>query len=307
MLRPAIAFSFLATLATSNAWSQSAGTVDFWDGSVAISSKAGAKQIPYNGLGVNAGDVIQTGADGELHLVLGDGGILAIRPNSVVRIAAFSAKGDDSDETWIDLLEGALRSVTGWIGKTRPAAHKVTTPIGIIGVRGTDFDVVHDAAGTHNWVHEGTTLLRTPQGEVEIRSGEAASVRNAAETPRLHDGVPQFMRERIGKFELRLNEQAGRINDNIGKALRERGLLRQEEPVERYFERRRQDVDKARPEATERGGREAKPEKTERVSDRPERTERANDRPERTERASERPDKPEKPSKPDRGDRNRRN
>jgi hypothetical protein len=304
MLRLVIAFSFLATLATSNAWSQSAGTVELWDGSVAISSKAGEKQIPYNGLEVNAGDVIQTGADGELHLVLGDGGILAVRPNSVVRIAAFSAKGDDSDESWIDLLEGALRSVTGWIGKTRPAAHKVTTPIGIIGVRGTDFDVVHDAAGTHNWVHEGTTFLRTPQGEVEIRSGDSASVRDAAEKPQLHDGVPQFMRERVGKFEARVNEQAARMNDNIGKALRERGLLRQDEPIERYFERRRQDADKPRPEATERRGGEAKPEKIERASERPERTERASERPERTERAS---DRPEKPSKPDRGERNRRN
>jgi hypothetical protein len=303
MLRLAIAFAFLATLATSNAWSQSAGTVDFWDGSVAISSKAGEKQIPYNGFGVNAGDVIQTSADGELHLILGDGGILAVRPNSVVRIAAFSAKGDDSDETWIDLLEGALRSVTGWIGKTRPAAYKVTTPIGIIGVRGTDFDVVHDAAGTHNWVHEGTTLLRTPQGEMEIRAGEAASVRDAAETPRLHDGVPQFMHERIGKFDARILQHGERINENMNKALRERGLLRQDEPVERYFERRRQDADKARPEATERRGGD-RPEKTERASDRPERTERASERPERTERASERPDKP---SKPDRGERNRRN
>jgi FecR protein len=296
MLRPTIAISFLATLATSNAWSQSAGTVDFWNGTVAISSKAGEKQIPYNGLGINAGDVIQTGADGELYLVLGDGGMLAVRPNSVVRLAAFSAKGDDGDETWVDLLEGALRSVTGWIGKTRPASHKVTTPIGIIGVRGTDFDIVHDAAGTHNWVHEGMTILRTPKGEVEVRSGEAASVQHAAETPRLHDGVPQFMRERVGKFERRIAQHAERINENIGQALRERGLLRQDEPVERYIERRRHDGDKARPEARERRGGEAKPE----------RTERASDRPERTERASDRPDKPER-SKPDRGDRNHRN
>ena len=301
-------YALAATLLASNAWSQSAGTVDFWNGTVGISAKAG-KQIPYNGLGLNPGDTIETGSDGELHIVLADGGFLAVRPNSVVRLAAFSAKGDDGDETWIDLVHGALRSVTGWIGKARPAAHKVTTPIGIIGVRGTDFDVLHDAAGTHNWVHEGATILRTPKGELELRAGDAASVRDAADTPRLHDGVPQFMHERQGKFEQRIAEYAERIDQQIGRVLRERGLLKEGEPVERYYERRRQDIerDSARPQATERRGADAKPERTERASDRPERTERATDRPERTERANERPDRGEKQSRPERSERNRGN
>jgi hypothetical protein len=260
-------YALAATLLASNAWSQSAGTVDFWNGTVGISAKAG-KQIPYNGLGLNPGDTIETGSDGELHIVLADGGFLAVRPNSVVRLAAFSAKGDDGDETWIDLVHGALRSV-----------------------------------------HEGATILRTPKGELELRAGDAASVRDAADTPRLHDGVPQFMHERQGKFEQRIAEYAERIDQQIGRVLRERGLLKEGEPVERYYERRRQDIerDSARPQATERRGADAKPERTERASDRPERTERATDRPERTERANERPDRGEKQSRPERSERNRGN
>src|SRR5260370_51661 len=109
-----LTFSLLAVVCLSgNAWAQGAGTVDLSDGTVAVMSASGGRQAAFKGLGLNPGDTIETGADGELHAVLADGGFLAVRPNTVVKFAAFSAKGEATDETWMDLARGALRAVTG--------------------------------------------------------------------------------------------------------------------------------------------------------------------------------------------------
>lgn len=241
-------------------WAQDAGTVDLSSGAVDVTSAAGSKQPALAGLGLNAGDTIETGGDGELHAVLADGGFLAIRSNTVVKIGAFSAKGEASDETWIDLLRGGLRAVTGWIAKSNPRAYRITTPAATIGVRGTDFDVAHipegqagpgEMAGTHNWVHEGTTILKSQGGEIEVGARQAARVPSAVEAPRFHQGLPVFLERRQGKFEARIEEHARHIDERMTKSLRERGLLKDGESADRHIERsrmlHREEIGKERP------------------------------------------------------------
>jgi hypothetical protein len=244
-----LAFSLLAVACLGgNAWAQSAGTVDLSDGTVAVTSASGSRQAAFNGLGLNPGDTIETGADGELHAVLADGGFLAVRPDTVVKFAAFSAKGEASDETWIDLARGALRAVTGWIAKSHERAYKITTPTVTIGIRGTDFDVVHipegqappgDMTGTHNWVHEGTTIVQTQRGQLEVGADQAAHAPTANEAPRRHDGVPAFLRRHQGKFDARIEQHARHIDEHMTKSLRERGLLKERETADKHIERSR--------------------------------------------------------------------
>ena len=231
-----LTFSLLAVACLGgDAWAQSAGTVDLSDGTVAVMSSGGSRQAAFKGLGLNPGDTIETGADGELHAVLADGGLIAVRPNTVVKFAAFSAKGEASDETWMDLARGALRAVTGWIAKSNERAYRITTPTVTIGVRGTDFDVVHipegqagpdETAGTHDWVHEGTTILQTQSGRIEVGAGQAAHAPAANLAPRRHEGVPAFLRRRQGKFDERVEQHARHIDEHMAKSLRERGIER---------------------------------------------------------------------------------
>ncbi len=230
-----------------DALAQSAATVDLTVGSVAIRSANGNRQPGAKGASLSPGDTIETGADGELHAVLADGGYLAVRPNTVVKIAAFSAKGDASDNTWIDLVRGALRAVTGWIPKTNPRAYRITTAAATIGVRGTDFEVVHvtegpagpeELTGTYDWVHAGTTFLKTRNGQMEVAPGRAAYAVSANETPRLYQGIPEFLRKRQGRFEDRIERHARDINEHMAQSLKERGLLKKGESVEEYIEHR---------------------------------------------------------------------
>jgi hypothetical protein len=231
-----LTFSLLAVACLGgDARAQSAGTVDLSDGTVAVMSAGGSRQAAFKGLGLNPGDTIETGADGELHAVLADGGLIAVRPNTVVKFAAFSARGGASDETWMDLARGALRAVTGWIAKSNERAYRITTPTVTIGVRGTDFDVVHipegqagpdETAGTHDWVHEGTTILQTQRGRIEVGAGQAAHAPAANLAPRRHEGVPAFLQRRQGKFDERIEQHARHIDEHMAKSLRERGIER---------------------------------------------------------------------------------
>ena len=93
------------------------------EGSVNAVSPARQKRALRVGDVLSEGDSIVTGKDGELHLEMDDGGYLAVRPNTKMRIAKFQAKGEPTDTGVFGLFEGSFRSVTGsvgmeWIGIT---------------------------------------------------------------------------------------------------------------------------------------------------------------------------------------------
>ena len=132
---------------------------------------------------LNQGDRIETASDGEVHISFEDGGYLALRPNSALRIDEYVVTGAATDSATLNLLKGALRSITGWIGKLDAPRYRVAAGTSIIGVRGTDHEVVivvpEDAgagmeAGVHNRVNEGGTTLRNAGGMVDIAPGAAA-------------------------------------------------------------------------------------------------------------------------------------
>src|SRR5206468_10865338 len=126
------------------------------------------------------GESIATGANGEVHLRMEDGGFIAVRPGTRMRIARFRAQGDESDVMTIGLLEGTLRSITGWIAKYGRDNYQVRTPTVTIGVRGTDHEPSHIPAGsplgdpgTTDKVNHGRTYLRTAQGRADVAPGRA--------------------------------------------------------------------------------------------------------------------------------------
>jgi hypothetical protein len=260
------------------AGAQQAAVVEMSLGTAVVARVASGARLPItNGLALNVGDVIQTANGGYVHALFGDGTLLAVRPNSLVRIAGFSAKGDASDALWLELTAGAFRCVTGWISKARPGAVRGTTNTAVLGVRGTDFELVRiaegqaapgETAGTHALLHEGFAALETQAGRVELQPGEAAFASRAQEPPRLHLGVPAFISTRAAKTDELVEEHARHIEEHMAKSLKERGLLRQGETVQQQLERRREEgrveQREERPHRPERLERPARPERPER-------------------------------------------
>src|SRR2546422_3860812 len=128
------------------------------------------------------GESIATGANGEVHLRMEDGGFIAVRPGTRMRIAKFRAQGDGSDAVNIGLLEGSFRSITGWIARFGRNNYQVRTPTVTIGVRGTDHEPFHIPAGsplgepgTYDKVNQGPLSCRRPQDASAVLLGRPGS------------------------------------------------------------------------------------------------------------------------------------
>lgn len=206
---------FLATLfICSTAYSAELfGTVDALSGSANVEDQSGKSASVAVGLSIYEGQTITSGPEGEVHLVTEDGGIIAIRPNTVFRVDEYKADGNSSDKIFMSLLKGAVRSITGWVGKYNNSAYRITTPTATIGIRGTDHETAvidngnrdGDESGTYDNVNEGSTVLKTPQGVAEVTPGKFAfAPKGRAVAPFFLAQRPRFMAMRRLKIEERI-------------------------------------------------------------------------------------------------------
>ncbi len=179
------------------------GTVDDLSGSASVTGQSGVSVPITVGRKIYEQQTITSGADGEVHIVTEDGGIIAIRPNTVFRVDQYKAEGSSLDRIFMSLLKGSVRSITGWIGKHDYSAYRITTPTATIGIRGTDHETTvidngdGDQPGTYDTVNTGSTVLKTSRGEVDVTPGKFAF------TPRDRAAAPYFLAHRPRFLEFR--------------------------------------------------------------------------------------------------------
>lgn len=86
-------------------------------------------------------DVIKTAANSKAQLRMVDGGMIALKENSELRISAYHFDaGQQKGSVAMELIKGGLRSVTGAI-KAEKGNYKLITPVGSIGIRGTHYEL----------------------------------------------------------------------------------------------------------------------------------------------------------------------
>jgi hypothetical protein len=103
-------------------------------------------------------DVVRTNATGIGQFVFDDGTKLAMGPSASVVIDKFIYKGQRTlGQTSIQASKGAFRYISGAF-----AGHKVATPYGTIGIRGTAFDFT---------VRNGKVYILLFRGNVDFCSG----------------------------------------------------------------------------------------------------------------------------------------
>lgn len=163
---------------------------------------------------LRAGDVIITQAGGSLVLKLDDGALLLVRERARVRLETLVAQtsGDQPAQVF-RITVGALRFVTGLIGKERPQAIQFITPTATVGIRGTDLDVVVRALadadlmpGTYVKVNTGAIQLTSGGDNLDVAASQAAFAgepvvtrggRRQATTRRIDGGVRVFQRNAL--------------------------------------------------------------------------------------------------------------
>ena len=177
-----------------------AGTLSVVDGSASIIAPDQTARTPKVGDKLYEGDSIVTADGGEIHLDMADGGYVAVRPNTTMKVTKYQANGDSSDASTISLLKGSLRSITGWIGRDTPKNYAIMTPTATIGVRGTDHEPAYvpegtpgQEAGTYDNVHEGGTTISNSTGRIDVTPNHAGFVDfHGSGAPRLLERVPTF-------------------------------------------------------------------------------------------------------------------
>ncbi len=265
-LRGAPLYCLLA-LASSFAFAQKtpnpAGTVELIEGAVTVQKADRSRVTPKVGDVLSEGDAVATGADGELHLTMQDGGFIAVRPATKMRIAQYQAVGEPTDSSKISILEGSLRLVSGWIAKFNPTKYQVATPLATIGIRGTDHEAVvrlkDDAdgeAGVYDRVFEGGTFIRTDKGRVDVspnRVGFFSAKKRTA--PRVLDRVPGFFR--ATRNERLIEGRHARIQPQLQK-LREDRRSRFKEAAEKARAEKQEKAKQEKPKKQEKA-KQAKP------------------------------------------------
>ena len=223
------------------------GTVDLLSGTVTVTALNGTPRDITLGMALQAGDTIKTFEESEAHANMADGAYIAVRANSTIKITAYTANGNSRDRSWIDLITGSLRTVTGWIAKTRPKGYRINTPTATVGVRGTDHEVIYytladaeteEEAGTHNVVYEGETTLETVRGRVSIGQGQAAYIPIDAFTPKIYTGqLPVFLVRARGQFDADLVDHRNALDSIMQRSLMERGFMREGQNLQDVFKR----------------------------------------------------------------------
>lgn len=225
---------------------QSIGSADLVLGNVTLRRNG----LPPSSLGQGTkllqGDQIETVSGAEAHISFDDGGYLAIRSSSTVKIAQYVVTGEVTDSATIELIRGALRSVTGWIGKLDAPRYRITAGTATIGVRGTDHDVAliapEDAsagveAGVHNRVNQGATTLSNPNGVVNIAQGAAAYSPSSGASPVRHAVVPDFFNRLRTPQDRVVDGHTRNMRQRMEERLRERGKLRPNEQFNEFRQR----------------------------------------------------------------------
>lgn len=193
---------FSALVASGPAGAQTgveAGSIERVSGNVIVTA-GGATRVARQGERLNVGEILATEAGAEALVRFRDESTLALRPLSQVTVADLRYQEKDDDLFAINLLKGALRSVSGLLAKRRPTGVLFRTPTATVGIRGTDFEIAivpegeRDRAGVYNYVHDGRTNIALAGGQNLDVDPELTGF--APDNPQPGEAVLQLLRER---------------------------------------------------------------------------------------------------------------
>jgi len=162
-----------------------AARVDFVYGVVTVAGLDGQEQPLLRGAELNSGDTVRT-AEGRAQLRFSDGAYVSLQPQSefAIRDYRFDGKTDGSERGFFGLLKGAMRTVSGLVGRVNRDNFQVTTPTATIGIRGTGGVIqVRDDGSTLIVGTSGIWSLTNPAGSIDVPAGVSALAPSTPDLP----------------------------------------------------------------------------------------------------------------------------
>lgn len=216
-----VAFALAITLAfTAPALAEVAGKVLFVAGAVTL-ERTPPVALKQGDL-IETGTVIATGEKSRAQVLMNDGARVALRASSRYRVDDFGlpaavdapTQGTTTRAEGVSvatLLKGGFRSSTGAIGKDGSGTYEVRTPIGTLGIRGTDYTAVWCAGdcddvpglsaanaarnGMYLATHTGSIVFRHGARETLVAAGQVVFIATADALPEPLERLPAWVVE----------------------------------------------------------------------------------------------------------------
>jgi hypothetical protein len=164
----------LATLAMEAG--AAAGRVEFAFGGASIVGADGRTRSAARGDELDTGDVVRT-TDGRVQLRMSDGSYISLQPNTEFGIKNYRFEGrtDGTESAVYSLLKGAMRTVTGLVGRVNRSRYQIGTPTATVGIRGTGglIQILPDGATLVQGT-SGIWFLANAAGSIDIPAGVSA-------------------------------------------------------------------------------------------------------------------------------------
>jgi len=150
-----------------------AGRVEFAVGDVTVAGTDGVQRSLRRGADLDSGQTVRTN-QGRVQVRMTDGAFISLQPNTEFGIKdyRFEGKTDGSESAFYSLVKGAMRTVTGAIGRINRNKYLVTTPTATVGIRGTGglIQVLPDGSTLVQGT-SGIWFLANPSGSIDIQAG----------------------------------------------------------------------------------------------------------------------------------------
>ena len=150
-----------------------AGRVEFALGAANVVGADGRTRPAARGAELDTGDVVRTN-EGRVQVRMTDGAFISLQPNTEFGIKnyKFEGKADGSESALYSLVKGAMRTVTGLIGRVNRNRYQVATPTATVGIRGTGglIQVLNDGSTLVQGT-SGIWFLANPAGSIDIPAG----------------------------------------------------------------------------------------------------------------------------------------
>ncbi|MFT0532690.1 FecR domain-containing protein [Castellaniella hirudinis] len=186
------ALFFCAGGLTEPAWADVAAMADFIQGQVSAAQADQPARALVAGGEVYAHDRVRTGPDSRAQLLFTDGGLVALMPDTDFSVQEYQLADDGAGGSLVfNLLQGGLRTMTGAIGKADHAAYALKTPVGTLGIRGTEFTARLDPPGILQvHVGRGGVVLTNSYGQLNLPAGASGFMTRDQAPGRTPDGGP---------------------------------------------------------------------------------------------------------------------
>jgi len=150
-------------------------------------------------------DKIKTKDKSRVQVIFKDDTIISIGKNSEFIIDEYlDDSTDDENEVKFSLFKGAMRAITGKIGKANPKKFKVKTKTATIGIRGTNFIIIVNNDG-YDYVlcTKGEIIVTGNAGPVNVPSGFMVRISKKGKVEPIEEFNPEFLKLKLKESFLR--------------------------------------------------------------------------------------------------------